>query len=129
MLVRQPAEVAAVLESAAQKLSRVAENSERLTEIKTELVLLFELVGAWVSGAYRSVSIATIVSILAAIIYFVVPLDLIPDFILGLGMLDDVAVIGYVVNSLREEISNFSAWKVEQAEQPPGNSESGQETG
>jgi uncharacterized membrane protein YkvA (DUF1232 family) len=49
--------------------------------------------------------------LVAALIYFVNPLDLIPDFIFAFGFLDDAAVIGYVVSLLRSEIDLFETWQ------------------
>ena len=45
-------------------------------------------------------------------VYFVVPLDVIPDFILGWGLIDDIAVIGYVFGQVQVEIAAFRAWQV-----------------
>jgi len=37
--------------------------------------------------------------------------DLIPDWIPGIGLLDDVAVLAWVVNSLERELDAFKAWR------------------
>jgi uncharacterized membrane protein YkvA (DUF1232 family) len=47
----------------------------------------------------------------AAVLYFVVPLDVIPDFIFGLGFVDDIAVVAYVFGQVREEIRAFEQWR------------------
>ena len=54
---------------------------------------------------------------MAAVVYFVVPTDGIPDFIFALGLLDDVAIIGFVIKSIRGDIDNFRQWQAEQAEE------------
>ena len=71
--------------------------------------------GAWARGDYRDVSPKALVMVTAAVLYFLAPLDWVPDFILGLGLLDDVAVIGYVLGAVREEIAAFERWRGEQA--------------
>jgi uncharacterized membrane protein YkvA (DUF1232 family) len=76
------------------------------------------LLKAWLSGDYRELSNKTIVIIVAAVLYFVVPLDVIPDFIFGLGFLDDVAVIGYVFGQLTEEMYAFEQWQLENDRTP-----------
>jgi uncharacterized membrane protein YkvA (DUF1232 family) len=45
---------------------------------------------------------------LAALAYLVSPIDLIPDTILGLGLLDDVGVIGFVVQDMWDKLQAFS---------------------
>jgi uncharacterized membrane protein YkvA (DUF1232 family) len=56
----------------------------------------------------------TIVWAIAAIIYFVSPIDLIPDFIPVVGYLDDVVVIGWVAASISTDIENFREWEESQ---------------
>jgi len=52
-----------------------------------------------------------IVSVLGAIIYFVNPLDLIPDFIFLFGYLDDAAIIAFVINMIQNDIKKFIYWE------------------
>ncbi len=42
--------------------------------------------------------------LLAALAYFVLPLDSIPDFIIGFGFTDDMAVLGAVIAAIRSNI-------------------------
>ena len=49
--------------------------------------------------------------ILAGIIYFVSPLDIVPDFLVGLGFLDDAAILTFVVNRLDKELEKYRGWK------------------
>jgi uncharacterized membrane protein YkvA (DUF1232 family) len=43
--------------------------------------------------------------LLAALAYFVLPTDVIPDFIFGLGFTDDVAVLTAAITALRSHIT------------------------
>jgi len=47
----------------------------------------------------------------AALLYFIAPLDALPDFLFGWGLLDDAAVISYVSNQLRKELEAFKQWR------------------
>lgn len=47
---------------------------------------------------------------MAALLYFVNPFDVIPDFIIGIGYLDDVTIISFVFNSLRKDVQHFAEW-------------------
>ena len=44
-------------------------------------------------------------TILAALAYFILPLDFIPDFIIGFGLTDDIAVLTMVVSRIREHVT------------------------
>ncbi|GAU78569.1 YkvA family protein [Fusibacter sp. 3D3] len=39
-----------------------------------------------------------------ALLYFVAPFDIVPDFILGIGVVDDVIVVCYALNSILNEV-------------------------
>ncbi|MEC9244727.1 MAG: YkvA family protein [Pseudomonadota bacterium] len=43
--------------------------------------------------------------LLAALAYFVLPLDVVPDFLLGFGFTDDVAVLAAALNAVRRHIT------------------------
>ncbi len=44
--------------------------------------------------------------LLAALAYFIMPVDMIPDFILGLGYTDDAAVLYAAIRSVRQHITD-----------------------
>jgi uncharacterized membrane protein YkvA (DUF1232 family) len=79
-----------------------------------ELYAMIRMVRAWVKGEYKDVPWETIVWAIAAIIYFVSPIDLIPDFIPVVGYLDDAVVIGLVAASISTDIENFREWEESQ---------------
>lgn len=82
-----------------------------LGEAWEKLQLFFELVKAYSKGEYKNVSRSTILTVIGTLLYFVSPLDLVPDFILGLGILDDAALIGYSVKKISTELDAFKKWK------------------
>ncbi|HPD39921.1 MAG TPA: YkvA family protein, partial [Mesotoga infera] len=80
--------------------------------------LFIEMVKEYFQGNYREIPVKTIILITAALIYFVSPADAIPDFIIGIGFVDDGAVIAYVFSSLSEDIESFKSWKEEKDKGP-----------
>ena len=108
-LVRSPDEIRALAMRAAQKLASTS--NLKVDSVRGELTSLIELLKAYAGGSYRDVSTRTLVAIAAAVLYFVVPLDLVPDFILGVGYLDDLTVLGYVLGLVRGEVDKFVAWQ------------------
>ncbi|MGG5253183.1 YkvA family protein [Neobacillus sp. SM06] len=78
-----------------------------------KLKLLTDLVRAYTKGDYRNVSPGTILTVIGAIIYFVSPVDLVPDFIVGLGLFDDAAVIGFTLKKIASELEAFKHWQTE----------------
>ena len=80
-----------------------------IEEIKT----LIRLVRAYLNGSYSQISQTSIVLILAGLIYLVNPLDVVPDFLLGVGFLDDATVLGFVILRTKSEIQKFLDWETQ----------------
>jgi uncharacterized membrane protein YkvA (DUF1232 family) len=116
MLVRSPDELKALIGRAARKLAAAP---EKFSAARGQLNSFLGLLKAYVKGDYRDVSAGSLIAIVAAVLYFVVPLDLIPDFLLGLGLLDDAVVIGYVFSIVGAELSNFEDWLAAQQSVAP----------
>jgi uncharacterized membrane protein YkvA (DUF1232 family) len=51
----------------------------------------------------------------AALLYFVIPLDGLPDWLPVLGFVDDLAVLAWVLRTWRDELAAFRAWRDAQA--------------
>ena len=49
----------------------------------------------------------TYLAIAGALAYVVLPLDVIPDFIPGIGFLDDIFVVSIVIKSLADEVARY----------------------
>ena len=78
---------------------------------KEKLSVFSRLASAYASGKYREIPWKTVVIVLAAIIYFLNPLDLVPDFIPLMGLTDDFGVLMWVYSSISTEVDKFLAWE------------------
>lgn len=72
---------------------------------------LFRLIKAYATGTYREIPWNSLVMIIASVIYFVMPIDLIPDFIPALGLLDDAALLAWTIKTFSEDIDAFLEWE------------------
>ena len=72
---------------------------------------MLRLIRAYSQGNYRDVPESTLVVIIAAIIYVVNPLDVIPDALPALGFLDDATVLALAVRRSRQTLDDFMAWE------------------
>jgi uncharacterized membrane protein YkvA (DUF1232 family) len=72
---------------------------------------MLRLLLRWASRSYRQVSWTPLVVIVGALIYFVTPLDAIPDALGAIGFVDDVTVISTAIQSVREELQQFRTWE------------------
>ncbi|MBI4165900.1 MAG: DUF1232 domain-containing protein [Acidobacteria bacterium] len=103
-----PTNVSDLLEEAQRKAER---HRDRMAEAMEGLQSLSRLINAWVRGRYTIVPWRTIVLSIAALIYFVNPFDLIPDFLPVMGFLDDAGVLAFVIQSIRRDIDRFLDWE------------------
>ena len=103
--------VAKLIDEAAIKLGSF---STAFYNIQDQVVALVRMLKAWANKEYTDISPKAIVAVVATLIYFVNPFDLIPDFIPIIGSIDDILVISYLIKTLNTEIQRFMAWEMEQ---------------
>ena len=100
--------VNSILEKTVKKLTKVKDKTK---EFKDNLSIAISLVKDWITGNYREVPKKTIIYLIGAFIYFLMPIDMIPDFIFKFGLLDDVAVLNFVLTSFIDDIENYKKFK------------------
>lgn len=87
----------------------------RLGSLRTDLPVLIRLTKAFAKGEYRQVPWKSVVLAAVGLLYFVTPIDLIPDVIVGTGFLDDAIVVAYVLKAIRDDLSKFEDWEASHA--------------
>jgi uncharacterized membrane protein YkvA (DUF1232 family) len=88
--------------------------SENNASFMENLGTLRRMVRAYKQGDYREVPWRSVTMVIAALLYFVSPLDFIPDILPILGLTDDIALIIWVSNSIKSDIENFRKWEYQQ---------------
>jgi len=82
-----------------------------LAEFQNSVQLLIRMVRASASGQYKALPWKSLVSIVAVLLYFVSPIDIIPDFLPVIGITDDVALVIWLIKTLGSDINKFSEWE------------------
>ena len=82
-----------------------------LEKFVDDISTFFEMVGDYFSGEYTDVPFGTIAGIVGTLLYVLSPIDLIPDFIPFLGLLDDAAMVGFCLSCVRSDIDRYREWK------------------
>jgi uncharacterized membrane protein YkvA (DUF1232 family) len=95
------------------RASRKAEAKKGpLSEVRDSLMTCLRLLRACARKQY-SLPWQSLSLIVAAVVYFVMPLDLIPDFILSLGFADDAALLAWTFRQVRSDLDDFRRWELE----------------
>lgn len=104
------------MEKLAKESFSLLKGEGKLDEVRREGLLLWKLAKDTVTGHYRGLKKRNLFLIVAGLMYLVNPMDLLPDFLFGLGFADDVGVLMYVFKKLDGEIKAYEAWRNEEAE-------------
>jgi uncharacterized membrane protein YkvA (DUF1232 family) len=106
--VRHKEKLLQLLEKATRKS---AQCYEFLLAPWVSLQIFLRLLRAQLAGKFCAPA-DSILIVVAAVLYFVSPFDLIPDSIPVFGLIDDASVFTYVAKSNLTLISNFRKWEI-----------------
>jgi uncharacterized membrane protein YkvA (DUF1232 family) len=110
-LAGKPGRIALLVAKLGNKLTKVDWKSVSVSTAKEKLSVFSRIASAYASGKYRDISWKSILVVLAAILYFLNPIDLIPDLIPVVGLTDDFSVLLWVYSTIGSEIDKFLAWE------------------
>lgn len=111
-LLGRPFKIIVVLNEVADKLAVEDSKDNKFQQLWQVALTLGRLVRSYASGAYREIETFTVVSGLAVLLYVLSPIDLIPDFVPVVGLLDDLSLISWFVGRFQGEITRFRAWEM-----------------
>lgn len=101
-----------------EKLDAIFAKAEKLTidtgpinKVYQDILLFIQIVKAYIAREYREIHVGSVIAIFAALIYFLSPIDIIFDYIPGVGYVDDMFVIGLVLKQLDSDLKKFRIWK------------------
>jgi len=119
-LLGKPFRVAVVLREVAAKLDDKNSTKGPIQQLIDMGRTLVRLVSAFITGSYRQIESSTIIAGLAVLLYFLSPIDLVPDFIPVVGLLDDLALVSWFISKFAGEISRFREWEATSAASASG---------
>ena len=95
----------------ARKIFERLHNLPRFNALSNNICNFCDLLSDYFDGTYKNLPLSTIVAILAGLLYLVLPIDCLADFIPVLGWLDDAAVLGFVVAAEQNDVKEYLDWK------------------
>ena len=99
------------------EIKKLFKNVKVLAKYFNDLCEILELLRDRVKGTYTETPWRTIAALTGALIYVLSPIDIIFDFIPGIGFLDDAVVIGLAIKLAQPDLEKYRSWKASRKEQ------------
>lgn len=97
-----------------RKIFERLRNIPRCDVLSKNICDLCDLLSDYLDGTYTKLPLATIIASTAGILYLVLPLDALADFIPFIGWLDDATVLAFVIATEQNDINEYLKSKYNQ---------------
>ncbi len=110
-IINNPKRLKSLLGASVKKIQELQKDKDGLKKLKQTVPMFNKMIRAFISGKYKRLPWKSLLLIAAGLVYFVSPIDIIPDFIPVLGYLDDMTIILWIANAIREDVENYQEWE------------------
>jgi len=90
-----------------KKLKVIPVTGKTLSMIPT----LIELIRSYIKKEYKDIPIGSIIAIISALLYWLTPIDALPDTLPGIGYVDDVSVLALCLKLVKSDIDDYEKWR------------------
>ena len=97
-----------------KKLANKFSTVKVLTKYVDQFKLLIAIIKDYKNGKYKDIPWYSIAAIGVALLYILLPVDLIPDFIPFVGYIDDITVLLICLKMVQSDIEKYEVWKSKQ---------------
>ena len=120
--------IPAIFEKYRQQASRIFQDQDKVQSLLSDVdrhlkglpwigkklkqvPLFLSMLNHYYHKDYQQVPVGTILAALAALLYFVYPLDVIPDFIPFVGYIDDAAILAFCYKNIEKDLKRYQKWR------------------
>ena len=115
-ILQDPERLRQLVATSVKKIKELRDNSDEMQNFQKYVNTFNRMLKAYANKEYQKVPWKTLLLAAAGILYFVSPLDLIPDFIPVLGYMDDITVLLWIAKSVKGDLEDFEEWEETYAE-------------
>ena len=115
-ILEDPKRLRNLVNAGMAKLKELRNDGDGMQTLKNQAGTFIRMIRSYQAGEYQRTPWKSLLLITAGVIYFVSPLDLIPDFIPVMGFMDDITVLLWILNSVRGDVEKYEEWEDTYAE-------------
>ena len=113
-ILQEQSQVKALFGQVSKKLQTLNGSHKQINELLEHVQLFLRMIKKSFTGEYSSFSNKTLLSLVFGLLYFVTPMDVVPDFIPLLGFSDDLSIIYFILKNFKSDIKAFKVWELNQ---------------
>lgn len=107
--IDEPRRLRQLFEDAVEKINHIPRGP--FADTWPYLMAMIRLIRAFHRGEYRDITPRNLLVVVATLIYFVSPFDVIPDWVPVFGHIDDAFVVSLALKSVQADLDTFMAWE------------------
>ncbi len=73
--------------------------------------VLVSLLKSYIKKEYTDIPVKSIIAVISALLYWVLPADVIPDVIPGIGYIDDASVVAFCLKMIGDDLKDYQKWR------------------
>lgn len=103
-------------------LKRLEKKLQGMPTLGKELACIPQLgmlINSFIKRQYTDIPTGLVIIAIGVVLYFVLPFDIIPDFIPGIGHLDDATVAMAAMYLIKNDLDEYMKWRVEKGLDKP----------
>tara|TARA_B100001057_G_scaffold470932_1_gene532737 strand:+ start:659 stop:1054 length:396 start_codon:yes stop_codon:yes gene_type:complete len=113
-MINEQSQVKELLWQVSQKLQKINGSGKQINELMDLIQLFLRMIKKSLAGEYSAFSHKTLLSLVFGLLYFVTPMDVVPDFIPLLGFSDDLSIVYFIIKNFKLDIEAFKVWELNQ---------------
>ena len=108
-ILNNPEKMEQLLERAENKRAFVVSNKAQ--KVLANVPEFIDFIKSSIKREYTEVPVKSLIAITSALLYFVSPIDAVPDVLLVLGLTDDIAILAFCLKSFSDDFEKYKKWK------------------
>ena len=113
-MLNEQSQIKELIWKVSQKLQKINGSNKQINELMEHVQLFLRMIKKSLSGEYSAFSHKTLLSLVFGLLYFVTPMDVVPDFVPLLGFSDDLSIVYFIIKNFKSDIEAFKVWELNQ---------------